>query len=67
MKPAIDINQPQFLGFTLRVDGVEAMVTDENAAEVFIESDAFTGWIEKPECFERIGKDVNGYYLASRA
>ncbi len=55
---------PRFLGFSLMIEGREGMVTDENPDEVYIESVPFTGWIEKPEFFERIGKDAAGHYLA---
>lgn len=63
-----DPNQPQLLGFRFRLGSdPAAIITDENIAEVFIESGPFTGWIDKPEFYERIGKDGGGnYYLAAK-
>lgn len=67
MKPSLNPNDPQMLGFVFRNGrDMNAMITDENIAEVYVESKPFTGWLEKPEFWERIGKDEMGYYLAPK-
>lgn len=53
------MDQPQYLGFTfqVRLKGkmYDAMITDENAAEFFVETERLNFWVDRPVFFEKLG------------
>lgn len=60
------LDHPTQVGMVIRlgIDQEEGMVTDETACCVFIEHTTFTGWLEKTEFWDRLGRDDYGAYLA---
>lgn len=49
--------QPTMLGTMIGFEGeeCEGMITDETPSAIFIESDFFTGWMEKADFWEALG------------
>lgn len=49
--------KPTLLGtpVSFHGEGDDGMITDENESEIYIESEFFTGWMEKSEFFELWG------------
>lgn len=64
------MEQPQYLGFTfqVRLQGrmYDAMITDENAAEFFVETQPLNFWVDRPVFWEKFGTvDSDATFVAA--